>query len=263
MRLLAGQGSIIGALMCTSDFWHPRHSTVPQACTQSCQTSCQTLSQECSQTCSQGGSQACSPACSWRAHSRGPCGACAALQSQILPPKRGRIARCARAVHKVCTVPYPNCIVVASINNNEARTRSPSPPPSPSQPGRSLLASLEAKQRDPPPSRRSNTPSTLVSQPRAASRPARSPSASTASSPSVLVQRTSHLRSGTFTLTGQIAFTRNIKAEAQKRACSEDYATPVRTTRSATLPFDRFACLWHWKVIRDIWMGSAHDCGLG
>ena len=31
----------------------------------------------------------------------------------------GRIARCARAVHEVCTRPYPNCIVVPSINNNE------------------------------------------------------------------------------------------------------------------------------------------------
>ena len=84
MRLLAGQGGIIGASLCTSDFWHPRHSTVPQACSQSCQTSCQTLSQKCSQACSPGGSQA----CSWIAHSCGPCGAYAALQSQILPPEK-------------------------------------------------------------------------------------------------------------------------------------------------------------------------------
>ena len=60
----------------------------PQACFQSCQTSCETLSQECSQTCAQGGSQACSPACSWRAHSCGPRGAYAALQSQIPPPEK-------------------------------------------------------------------------------------------------------------------------------------------------------------------------------
>ena len=33
----------------------------------------------------------------------------------------GRIAHCAHAVcamHKVCTGPYPNCIVVLNINNN-------------------------------------------------------------------------------------------------------------------------------------------------
>ena len=103
-----------------------------------------------------------------------------------------------RAMHKVCTAPYPNCIVVPSINNNEPReyhVRAPSPPPSPSQPGHSLLALLEAKQCDPPPSRQSNTLSTSVSQPRVASRPAQSPSASTASSPSLPVQRTSHSRS--------------------------------------------------------------------
>ena len=108
---------------------------------------------------------------------------------------RGRIARRARAVHKVCTEPYPNCIVVPSINNNEPRVRSPSPPPSPSQRRRSLLALLEAKQRNPQPPRWSNTPSTSVSQPRAASWPARSPSASTANGLSRPVQRTSHLRS--------------------------------------------------------------------
>ena len=105
----------------------------------------------------------------------------------------GRIARCARAVHKVCTVPYPNCIVVPSINNNEPKLRSPSPSPSPSQPRPSLLALLEAKQCNPPPSRRSNTPSTGVTTTRG--QPAgRSPSASTASSPSLPVQRTSHSR---------------------------------------------------------------------
>ena len=101
----------------------------------------------------------------------------------------------ARAVHKVCTVPYPICIVVPSINNNEPREYrvwSPSTPPSPSQPGRSLLASLEVKRRNTPPSRRSNTPSSSVSQPHAASQPARSPSASTTSSPSLPAQRTSH-----------------------------------------------------------------------
>ena len=104
---------------------------------------------------------------------------------------RGRIACCARAVHKVCIVPYPNCIVVPRINDNEPReyrVQSPSPPPSPSQPGHSLLASLEAKQRDLLPSQQSNTPS--VSQPRAASWPAQS--ASTASSPSLPVQQTSY-----------------------------------------------------------------------
>ena len=77
--------------------------------------------------------------------------------------------RCARGVRNVCIVPYPNCIVVPSINNSEPREYqvwSPSKPPSPSQPGHSLLASPEAKQRNPPPSRRSNTPCTLVSQPR-------------------------------------------------------------------------------------------------
>ena len=31
----------------------------------------------------------------------------------------GRIVRCARAVHKVCTGPYPSCIVVPSTSNNE------------------------------------------------------------------------------------------------------------------------------------------------
>ena len=29
LRLPAGQGGIIGALLCTADFLHPRHSTVP------------------------------------------------------------------------------------------------------------------------------------------------------------------------------------------------------------------------------------------
>ena len=58
----------------------------------------------------------------------------------------GGIGGVLRAVHKVCTVPCPNCIVVPSINNNEPKVRSPSPPPSSSQPGRSLLALLEAKQ---------------------------------------------------------------------------------------------------------------------
>ena len=46
---------------------------------------------------------------------------------------------------------------------------SPSLPPSPSQPGCGLLASPEAKQCNPPPLRRSNAPSTLVSQPYKAS----------------------------------------------------------------------------------------------
>ena len=73
--------------------------------------------------------------------------------------------------------------------------RSPSPLPSPSQPGRNLLASPEAKPRDPPPSQRWHTPSTSVSQPRKASRPARSPSTSTAGSPSLPAQQTSPSRS--------------------------------------------------------------------
>ena len=55
----------------------------------------------------------------------------------------------------------------------DGRVRSPSPPPSPRQPALSLLASPEAKRRDPSPSRRPNTQSTSVSQPQ----PARSPSA--------------------------------------------------------------------------------------
>ena len=53
----------------------------------------------------------------------------------------------------------------------EYRVRSPSPPPSLSQPGRSLLTLPKAKRRKPPPSGRSNTLSTSVSQPWAASRP--------------------------------------------------------------------------------------------
>ena len=60
------------------------------------------------------------------------------------------------------------------VHEREYRVRPPSPPPSPSQPSRSLLASLEAKRCDPPPLRRSNAPSTSVSQPSAASWPARS-----------------------------------------------------------------------------------------
>ena len=58
--------------------------------------------------------------------------------------------------------------------------RSLSPPLSPSQPDCSLLAMPEAKRRNPPQSWRSNAPSTSVSQPHKASRPARSPSESTA-----------------------------------------------------------------------------------
>ena len=77
----------------------------------------------------------------------------------------------------------------------EYQVQSPSPPPSPSQPGRSLLASPKAKRRYPPPSRRSNTPFTSVSQPRAASRLVQSPSASTADSPSLPAQRPSPSRS--------------------------------------------------------------------
>ena len=42
-----------------------------------------------------------------------------ALVALPTPPFRGRIAHRARAVHKVCTGPYPNCIVMPSINNNE------------------------------------------------------------------------------------------------------------------------------------------------
>ena len=107
--------------------------------------------------------------------------------------------------------------------------RSPSPQPSPSQPGRSLLASLEAKRRNPPPSRRSNTPSTSVSQPRAASRLAWSPSALTARSPSLLAQRTSHLRSapgfGHSRSRGRSPSHSTSKSKAQKRARSEDYGT--------------------------------------
>ena len=104
---------------------------------------------------------------------------------------RAVCARCAQSLYST----NPSCTVVLSINNNEVReywVRSPSPPPSPSQPCRSLLASLEAKRRDPPPSRWSNTPLTSVSQPRAASWPARYPSTLTASSPSVPAQRTLH-----------------------------------------------------------------------
>ena len=52
------------------------------------------------QTCDQGGSQACGPACNWRAHSCGPCGACAALQSQILPLEE--------VAHRTCFSVEPN-----------------------------------------------------------------------------------------------------------------------------------------------------------
>ena len=171
-----------------------------------------------------------------------------------------------RVAHKVCTVPYPNCIVVPSINNNEPReyrVRSPSPPPSPKQPGRSLLALLEARRHDPPPSRRSNTPSASVSQPHAASRPARSP---------LLRPLVVHL----YGCSGRHICGRHrgwdihahgadrLHAQRQSRGPKKGALrrlrhTPVRTRRSATLPFDRFDCLWH---IRDIWMGSAHDFGL-
>ena len=121
--------------------------------------------------------------------------------------------------------------------------RSPSQPPSPSQPGRSLLALLEAKQCDPPPSRRSNTPSTSVSQPRAASQPAQScfnrqKSISTGGADVTFTVGTGV---GTFTLMGQIAFTLNIKAEAQQRMRSEATAHPsereeAQHYRSTDLP---------------------------
>ena len=64
----------------------------------------------------------------------------------------------------------------------DSRVRSSSPPPSPRQPALGLLASPETKRRDPPPSRRPNTPSTSVSRP---------PSASTAGIPSSAAQQTS------------------------------------------------------------------------
>ena len=183
---------------------------------------------------------------------------------------RGRIAHYARVVHKVCTVPYPNCIVVPSINNGEpreSRVWSPSPPPSPSQPGRSLVASPEAKRRDPPPSQRSNTPSTSVSQPRAASWSVRSPSASTASSPYLLAQRTSHSRlaSGSgHSRTRGGSPSHSTSEPRPKRA-----RAPKTTAHSGQNEKERNTIVrpicpsMHWKVIGDIWMGSAHDCGLG
>ena len=99
-------------------------------------------------------------------------------------------------------------------------------PPSPSQPGRSLLALPKAKRCDPPPLRRSNTPSTSVSQPRAAIWPAQSPFALTAGSPSLPdIMFAVGIEVGTSTLTGQIAVTLNIKAEAHKSVHSKDYGT--------------------------------------
>ena len=45
------------------------------------------------------------------------------LGGGFLPPLMGAYCvpcgRCARAVHKVCTGPYPSCIVVPSTSNNE------------------------------------------------------------------------------------------------------------------------------------------------
>ena len=112
MCLLAGQGGIIGALLCTSDFLHPRHSTpgtlyhaehfsflqfqpwmlIILTRTQLVLLSIsnkilgpsqrgadsRSITYERSGTavtpdCCPVGSQACSPACSWRAHSCGPC----------------------------------------------------------------------------------------------------------------------------------------------------------------------------------------------
>ena len=182
---------------------------------------------------------------------------------------RALCPRCARAVHKVCTIPHPNYIVVPSINNNEPReyrVRSPSPPPSPGQPGRSLLASLEAKQRDTPPPRRSNPSSMLVSQPRTASRLARSPYTSTASSPSLPVHKKHHIRGRHWGWDihahgADCLHTQHQNLGRKEGALRRLRHTPVRTKRSAPLLFDRFARLWHWKIIRDIWMGSAHDCG--
>ena len=163
------------------------------------------------------------------------------------------IVRCARAVHKICIVPYPNCIVVPSINNNEPReywVRSPSSPPSPSQPGRSLLASLEAKRRDPLPSQRSNTPSMSVSQPCTATRPARSPLALTASSPSLPAQRTSHWRSapglGHSRSRGRSRSRSTSKLRPKKRARSEDYGT---------LPSEREGAQ-HYRLIDPLHSGS-------
>ena len=160
--------------------------------------------------------------------------------------------RCARAVHKVCTIPYPKCIVVPSINNSEPReyrVRSPSPPPSPIQPGRSLLASPEAERHDPPPSRRSYTVYVCVTT----------------------------ISTGTADVTFVVGIgvkdihahgANRLHAQHQSRGPKERALrrlrhTPARTRRSATLSFDQFAYLWHWKVIRDMWMGSARDCGLG
>ena len=63
------------------------------------------------------------------------------FNTQVPCPIGGRIACCAHAVHKACTIPYPNCIVVPSLNNGgprEYRVWSPSAPPSPSQPGHSV-----------------------------------------------------------------------------------------------------------------------------
>ena len=73
-----------------------------------------------------------------------------------------------------------------------------------------------------------NTPSKSVSQPHTASRPARSPSASTAGSPSVLVQQTSHLRSASGSACSRSrgrSPSHSTSKPRPKRAPSEDYGT--------------------------------------
>ena len=60
----------------------------------------------------------------------------------------------------------------------------------------------------------------------------------------------------TFMLTGQIAFTQHQSRGPKKRALRTLRQTPIRWRHYllTNLPIAR---LWHWKVIRDTWMGSA------
>ena len=175
-------------------------------------------------------------------------------------PARGRIALCAHAA---------NCIVVPSIKNNEPReyrVRSPSPPPSPSKP---VVSSHCWRLCGAIPRHRGGGIHRLRrchNHARQAGRHGPPPF----QPPVVHLYRCSgrHIHGWHRGWDIHAHGADRLHTQHQSRGPKEGALrrlrhTPVRTRRSGTILFDQFAILWHWKVIRDISMGSAHKCGLG